>query len=179
MVSYINKWIVGEYSTAVKDQGGVVLLSIEDLSVEDAQTLRSEVRSTGAELVVGKKRLVRVALQEAGIELEEGAWGSGNAALLVGDVETTIAAAKAIEGLYKKVKKDERKVTYRGAFLDGTVMNAAEAAGIAGMPDRHTLRGMIVSTIAGPARKLATVLNEVGASTARAMQARADQEDAA
>lgn len=178
MVSYINEWIVREYSELVKDQDGVVLLGVESLSVEEAQSLRNEVRETGAQLVLGKKRLVRVTLREVGIELEEDAWSMGSAALLVGDTEATISAAKAIEKIYKKAK-DDRKVTYRGAFFDGTVMNATEAASIAGMPDRQTLRAMMVGVISAPARKLATVLNEVGASTARCMQARADQGDAA
>lgn len=178
MVSYINEWIVREYSELVKDQDGVVLLSVESLTVEEAQTLRNEVRETGASLIVGKKRLVRVALKEVGIELGDDAWDSGSTALLVGDAETTINAAKTIEKLYKKAK-DARKVNYRGAFFDGSVMNATEAASIAGMPDRQTLRGMMVGVLSAPARKLATVLNEVGASTARCLQARADQGDAA
>jgi large subunit ribosomal protein L10 len=178
MVSYINEWIVREYSELVKDQSGVVLLSVEALTVEEAQALRNEVRETGANLIIGKKRLVRVALKDVGIELADDAWDSGSAALLVGDTETTINAAKTIEKIYKKAK-DKRKVNYRGAFFDGSVMNAIEAASIAGMPDRQTLRGMMVGVLSAPARKLATVLNEVGASTARCLQARADQGDAA
>ena len=104
MASYINEWIVREYSELVKDQDGVVLLSVESLTVEEAQTLRNEVRETGANLIVGKKRLVRVALKEVGIELADDAWESGSAALLVGDTETTINAAKTIEKIYKKAK---------------------------------------------------------------------------
>ena len=92
MVSYINEWIVREYSELVKDQDGIVLLGVESLSVEEAQSLRNEVRETGAQLVLGKKRLVRVALREVGIELEDDAWNTGSAALLVGDTESTISA---------------------------------------------------------------------------------------
>ena len=65
-----------------------------------------------------------------------------------------------------------------GSILFG-LATPTEAASIAGMPDRQTLRAMMVGVISAPARKLATVLNEVGASTARCMQARADQGDAA
>ena len=55
MVSYINEWIVREYSELVKDQDGVVLLGVEALTVEEAQTLRNDVRESGAQLVLGKK----------------------------------------------------------------------------------------------------------------------------
>lgn len=179
MVSMINEWIVNEYKDFVRDQNGVVLLSIEALTVEEAQNLRNEVRSSGAKLLLGKKRLVQVALKDVGIELPESAWDTGSTALLVGDTESAINAAKAIENIYKKVKPEDRKIGYRAAFFDGSVMDAQEAATIAKMPDRQTLRGMMVGVLSAPARKLATVLNEVGASTARCLQARADQEDAA
>lgn len=178
MVSTINKWIVQEYCEAVKDQDGVVLLSMEGLTVEEAQGLRNNVRASGANLVLGKKRLVKVALAESGIEFDDSAWDMGNCAVLVGDAESTIGAAKAIEAFCKPQKK-ERKVNYRGAYFDGSIMPAAEAANIAGMPDKNTLRAMMCGAINGPARQLATLLKEVGASTARCLQARADQEDAA
>ncbi len=182
MVSTINKWIVQEYTELVKEKDGVVLLSIDGLSVEEAQNMRNNVRTTGADLVFGKRRLVRVALREAGLEFDESAWVAGNMALLVGDAEATICGAKAIKETFKKAKKDkkdEEKIQYRGALFDGSVMNAAEAAGIAGMPDRDTLRAMMCGALVGSARQLAVLLQEVGASTARALQARADQEEAA
>ena len=71
MVSTINKWIVQEYCEAVKDQGGVVLISMEGLSVEKSIELRNQIRSSGAQLLLGKKRLVKVALSEAGIEFDD------------------------------------------------------------------------------------------------------------
>lgn len=179
MVSTLNKWIVREYTELVKDADGVVLLSIDGLTVEEAQNMRNNVRTTGADLVFGKRRLVRVALREAGINLDDSAWESGNVALLVGNAEATIGAAKAIKDTFKKVKPDQLKIQYRGAMFDGSVMNATEAAGISGMPDRDTLRAMMCSALVGPARQIATLLKEVGASTARALQARADQEEAA
>ncbi|MBC8329799.1 MAG: hypothetical protein H8E31_13750 [Planctomycetes bacterium] len=58
-------------------------------------------------------------------------------------------------------------------------MGAAAAPLTPSVPARQTRRGMICCAIIGPARRLATVLNEPPASTARCLQARADQEDAA
>ena len=178
MVSTINKWIVQEYCEAVKDQGGVVLISMEGLSVEKSIELRDKIRSSGAKLLLGKKRLVKVALTEAGIEFDDSAWVNGNCALLIGDAESAIGGAKAIEAACKG-QKDVRQIHYRAAYFDGSVMSAAEASGIAAMPDKPTVRGMLCGALLGPGRQLATLLQEVGASTARALKARADQEDAA
>ncbi len=177
MVSNLNKWMVGEYSGLLKgEEGGVVVLCMERLTVKEAETVRNSVRETGARLRVIKNRLARVALKEAGIPLEGDVF-QGSCGMLVGELEATIAATKAIEAFSKKSK--ERKITYCGAWFDGTVMDSAQAARIAAIPDRHTLRGMICSAIIGPARMLATVVREVPASTARCLQARADQEEAA
>ncbi len=177
MVSTLNKLIVSEYAQLVKDQEGVVLLSMDQLSVEESIHMRNVVRESGASLRVTKVRLAQVALGQAEIPIdlsdEHGLTG-----LLVGDVEATLAAAKAIEKIWEKAK-DDRKVRFRAAWLDGSVMDAAAAAQIPAMPDRQTLRGMICSALIGPARQLAAVLNELPASTARCLQARADQGDAA
>lgn len=176
MPSKINEWMVREYVSLLKDREGVVVLGFEALSVDQASKLRNEVRSTGAELCVAKNRLANVALREAGIPLEAGVLG-GTCAMLLGSTESTISAAKAIEKLWAAEKV--RKIHYRGAYLDGAPMNAAEAALIAAMPDKNTVRAMLCGAIIGPARMLATVLAEVPASQARALQARADQEQAA
>lgn len=172
MTSFVNEWMVKAYTGQLADREGIVLLSLDGLSVEETQLLRTEVRKAGAEIRVTKNRLAKVALKEVGIDFDDTGWG-GMCALLVGDTEATIGAAKAIEELWKK--KPERKVHYRAAMLDGDVMNAEQAAGIAAMPDKNTLRAMMCGVINGPARSLASLLREVPASTARVLQARADQ----
>lgn len=172
MASFVNEWMVQAYTGQFGDREGVVLLSLDGLSVEETQTLRTEIRKTGAQMRVTKNRLAKVALKEVGIEFDDSGWG-GMCALLVGDAESTISAAKAIEDLWKKAP--ERKVNYRAAMLDGDVMNAEQASKIADMPDKNTLRAMMCGAINGPARSLASLLREVPASTARVLQARADQ----
>lgn len=172
MVSYVNEWIVNSYSQQFEGREGLMLLSIEGLTVEESQALRNEVRKSGAELRVTKNRLAKVALKEVGIEFDSSDW-AGMCGVLVGDTEATIGAAKAIEELWKKDPK--RKVNYRAAMLDGALMNADEAARIAEMPDKNTLRAMMCGALMGPARSLASLLREVPASTARVLQARADQ----
>lgn len=176
MPSKINEWMVREYAGMLKGQDGVVVLGIEGLSVAQATALRNEIRGTGAEFCVTQNRLAGVALKQVGIPLDPAVF-AGSCAFVVGSAEATLAAAKAIEKLWATEK--ERKVHYRAAFLDGATMNAAEAAQIAAMPDKNTLRAMLCGAIIGPARMLATVLSEVPASQARALQARAEQEQAA
>jgi len=172
MTSFVHEWMVKTYTGQIDGREGVVLLSLDGLSVAETETLRGEIRKSGAQMRVTKNRLAKVALKEVGIEFDDSDWG-GMCALLVGDTESTINAAKAIEVLWKK--KPNRKVNYRAAMLDGDVMNAEQAAQIAAMPDKNTLRAMMCGAINGPARALASLLREVPASTARVLQARADQ----
>ncbi|MDA1260961.1 MAG: 50S ribosomal protein L10 [Planctomycetota bacterium] len=176
MPSKINEWMIREYAALLKEQDGIVVLGLEGLSVAQASTLRNEIRGTGAEFCVTQNRLAKVALKEIGIAMDPSLF-VGPCAVVVGSAEATISAAKAIEKLWALEKV--RKVHYRGAYLDGSTMNAAEAAQIAAMPDKNTLRAMLCGAIIGPARMLATVLSEVPASQARAIKARAEQEQAA
>lgn len=176
MPSKINEWMVREYASLMKDQDGIVVLGVEGLSVAQATALRNEIRSTGAEFCLARNRLANVALKQVGVPLDPAVF-SGSCAVVVGSAEATISAAKAIEKLWALEK--DRKVHYRGAYLDGSTMNAAEAAQIAAMPDKNTLRAMMCGAILGPARMLAVVLSEVPASQARALQARAEQGQAA
>ena len=177
MVSTINKWMVRDYAGLISDRQGVVLLGIESLTVEESLALRTAVRQAGAELRVTKNRIARVALREVGVAIEDDEAWAGTCGLLVGDTEATISAAKAIDKVWKKA--EPKKITWRGAVFDGSVMNAAEAALIPSMPDKQTLRGMLCGVLIAPARNLASLLSEVPASTARVIKARADQGDAA
>ena len=177
MVSQLNEWMVSEYTDLIRDKEGVLVFDMHGLSVEEAQNLRKSIREAGAEFRLTKKRLAKVAFAEVGLEIGEDVFGFGDLAVLAGDTESTISAAKAIDAAFNK--DEAKRITVRGAFLDGSIMNAQEAAGIAGMPDRQTLRGMLCGVLVGPARSLASLLNEVPASTARVVQARADQGDAA
>jgi len=177
MVSTINTWMVRDYAGLVDGSEGIALLGMESLTVEESQALRTAVREAGAELRVTKNRLARVALREAGVEIDTKESWAGTCALLVGDTEATISAAKAIDKVWRKA--EPKKVTWRAAMLDGAAMGADEAARISDMPDKQTLRGMLCGTILAPARNIASLLSEVPASTARAIKARADQGDAA
>lgn len=172
MVSTLNKWIVKEYQELLSENE-VVVLGMDQVTVEEAEDVRNRVRETGAQVLVTKNRLAKVALKESGIEMPSDAF-DGTCALLVGSVENTIAAAKAIDSVWKKAS--DKKISFRAAWFDGSMMDASQAPAIAKMPDKQTLRGMLAGAIAGPARMLATVLQEVPASTARVIKARADEE---
>ena len=177
MVSKLNEWIVAEYANLIRDKEGVLVLNMRGLTVEESQNLRNSIRDVGADFCLTKKRLAKVAFEEVGVKLDDDVWGPGDFAVLAGDTESTINAAKAID---KAFGKDEaQRITVRGALLDGSILNSQEASAIAAMPDKQTLRGMLCGALLGPARSLASLLNEVPTSTARALQARADQGDAA
>ncbi|TAH34917.1 MAG: 50S ribosomal protein L10 [Planctomycetota bacterium] len=172
MPSRINELIVQEYAELLQGRDGVVLLEVGTLTVQEAQQLRNRVRENGARFQVTKSRLARVALAQTRVPIPPDAF-AGTCAVLVGDTEATIKAAKAIEELWKKAP--QKKVRYRAAWFDGSLMTAQEAARIAFLPDKQTVRAMLCGALLGPARKLAMVLNEVPASSARALRARAEQ----
>ena len=95
MVSKINELIVAEYSALMKDQEGVVVLTLEGLSVQEAEGLRASVRATGAELKLTKSRLAKAAIKASQIPIQATAFFAISA-FLVGSVASTLAASQAI-----------------------------------------------------------------------------------
>lgn len=172
MPSRINEMIVEEYADLLKERDGVVLIHIGTLTVQEAQQVRNKVRENGAEFQVTKSRLAKVALRQCNIPIPGEAF-EGTCAMLVGDAEATIKATKAIEELWKKAP--QKKLQYRAAWFDGSLMGAAEAARIPSLPDKQTVRSMLAGVLQAPMRQLAVVLQEVPASSARALRARAEQ----
>ena len=98
----------------------------------------------------------------------------GRCGIAVAEQEGAIAAAKVLRDWIKKQK--DSPIAIKGGVIEGSTFVGAAAAEIAELPDRHTINTMIVSTISGPARGLAGVVNAVASGLARCIQAKVDKE---
>ena len=76
---------------------------------------------------------------------------------------------------YPHKLREDGKLGVRGGVLEGNLLGAADAAALADVPDRLTLQAMLLGTISGPARSLATVLDANQSGLARVLQSHVDQ----
>ena len=150
---------------------GMVVVTFGGLDVKTSEKVRTDLAAKGARLRMVRNRLARRVLSSKGYDFGASAL-RGNTAIAYGSTEAVLGAAKVLSE--KDIKKTG-KVTFMAGVLEGMVLDASEAAALADVPDRDTLRAMLLGVISGPARALASVIAAVPRATARVIQARADE----
>ena len=140
-----------EWIGDVFDKNAVVVVANGGLSVSDFETLRGELRQTGATMRVVKNRLAKIAITGKPSEKIADLF-SGPTAIAFS--EDPVAAAKAVN----KFAKDNDKLTILGGAMGEEVFDEAGVKALAAMPSREELLASIVQTIMSPAMDIAGAL---------------------
>jgi large subunit ribosomal protein L10 len=129
------------------------LLENKGLNVNDVNSLRSEVRRTEATYKVVKNTVVRLAVE--GTEME------GITPFLIGPkvLAYTAGDGVALAKVLKTFIKDHPELSFEQAYLEGTILEAEQAAKIADMPSRDELVAKLLQMLQSPIRRLAVALN--------------------
>lgn len=167
---------VKQASTAMAGAVSIVFMTYDALQIVDMNELRDLLHQAGVKMKVLPKRLLRIALQESKLDFDPMAH-AGQMAIVWGD--DAVAPAKALADF---AKQHEQVHLAAGVMdpssannkLDKVILTAVEVAQLAKLPTREQLLGMLVSTIAGPMRGLASVLAGVPKSMVYVLQAAAE-----
>lgn len=171
MPNLLKEMVTREYSREFKEAGGMLVVSMDKVTVHELEKLRGELAKGGARLRMVRNALARRVLAERGVEFGADVL-VGNVGIVYGSADAAMHAAKVLTSA--ELKKSG-KLPIRAGLLEGLVLTAADAKALAGVPDKRTLRGMIVGLLATPARGLVTVLAANPSGLARVLQARADK----
>ena len=174
MPNIVNRIVSKELTHELSDATGMVLVTFGGLTVSESEDLRAKLAEKGVKFRMVRNSLARRVMADRGVEFGEGAL-AGNTAIAYGDAEAAINAAKILTE--KEVKK-AGKVKLQAGLLDGDILAGQDAQALADVPDKDTLRAMILGAISGPARGLVTVLDANQASIARVLQAHVDEGEA-
>jgi len=175
MPNLVNQLVSSEYGQLFGQAEGLVIAAATGLTVQETEELRVRLDQGGARLRMVRNSLARRALAELGHEFPAETF-VGNVFIAYGSTEAAIHASKVLTS--PEVKK-LGKVALRGGVLDSSQLSAADALALADVPDKQTLRGMLLGVIQGPARSLATLIDALPCSMARVLQARVDAQPAA
>lgn len=141
---------VAKLSKAFKAAQLLAFVNFKGLSVAKASVLRRALRAVGAEYIVAKKTLARVALKEAHVELP----------VLPDEVafvfaQDAVAGAKAVY----EFGKANPEVRIAGGVYESAVVDADVVVRLAKIPPREVLLAQVVFMLQSPMRGLVGVLN--------------------
>ena len=158
---------LGQYvNELVANADFLYFVSYQGLSVADFSEFRDGLYEQEASCHVLKNTFVRNALAQIDVELPEGHALAGDTAVIYGSSD-----ASAVAKFIKKFAKAHEQVVIKGGVLDGSYLNAKEAAAVADMPSKEQLQAMLLGLLQAPSRNLVSVLNQKAASIVYVIQA--------
>lgn len=150
----------------------VGFVTTQKVTVEEVSNLKKELRASDAYFLVAKKTLMRIAFKNvynADLDIST----------LPGQVALIIAKGDKVAGLgitnkYATAWKKDKKITFVGAYFDGTLMDAENATKLATLPSREVLLAKLLGSMLSPLSGLArffdgakTKMEENGLTTAK------------
>ncbi|MFY9343728.1 MAG: 50S ribosomal protein L10 [Planctomycetota bacterium] len=170
MPSLVNEILLAELQREFQSMGSCVVVEFGKLLPKQDIEIRGKLRAAGIRYRVVRSRLATRAF--ANLSLDLGQALTGRCGIAIAKKEGAIAAAKILREWIKKQK--DAPLAIKGGVVEGTAYAGAAAAGIADLPDRHTVNTMVASAISGPARSFATVVCALASGLARCIQAKVD-----
>ena len=153
MATQVKKELVAELVEKIKKAQSVVFVDYQGIKVNEETSLRKQMRENGAEYLVAKNRLFKIALKESGVEDNFDEILEGTTAFAFG-YNDPVAPAKAVFDLAKtKAKQSIFKI--KGGYLTGKKVSAQAVEELAKLPSRDQLLSMLLNSMLGPIRKLA------------------------
>lgn len=147
------------------------LLENRGLKVNDVNVLRSEVRKTDSTYRVVKNSVARLAV--------EGTDKEAIAPFLIGPkvLAYTAGDGVALAKVLKTFIKKHPELSFEQAFLEGQILEGADAEKIADMPSREELVAKLLMLLQSPIRRLAVALNAPLQQLASALSQIAEQKE--
>ncbi len=159
MPGLVNEIIVKQYEQSLGDVRGIILAESAGMTVADADRLRLELYGAGVQLLVVKNRLLKIALENKGIQgLDEFCTGLTAVVVLKDD---PISLAKIV----KKFEKDLETFKIKQGYLDGQVLDIAEVKQLADIPPREVLLVKVLICLNTPVVSFVNVLSGVMRNT--------------
>ena len=136
---------------SVFDANTVVVVANGGLTVAEMESLRGDLRESGANMRIVKNRLAKIAISGKPSEKITDLF-QGPTALAYS--EDPVAAAKAV----KKFSKGNDKLKILGGVMGEEILDLKAVDMLASMPSREELLGSIVLAITSPASNIAGAL---------------------
>ena len=154
----LKEQVVADIVEKIKGAESITIVSYSGLTVEQVTNLRKLCREQEVHYCVLKNRLVKLALDEAGIQGVEDLLNGPNA--FVFSTKDPVSGPKTIVDFIEKNKLQSLKVT--GGVFEGKAADEATMNALAKMPNRDELLAMLVGVLQSPISGLVATLDQIG-----------------
>jgi len=169
-----KKKVVAQLTDSLKTARTGVVVNYKGITVEADTKLRKQLREAGCQYKVVKNTLLRLALQEAGIEGLDGVL-EGTTALAVHS-EDYVAPAKILSDYAEADKSKTFEI--KAGFIDGKSASADEIKTLASLPPKEQLVAQALRGLNAPITGFVTVLSGTMKGLVVALNAIAEKQQA-
>ena len=149
---------INEGKEALKQSRTLAFVDFSGTTVEDMKKLRRSLLSVGAKLKVFKKKLLRIALKENGVDFNPEQFDLQVGTILAkGDISEI---AGLIYKFSKEIKNKNFKILGGYDLAEKNFFDSAATTRIGQLPSREVLLGQLVGMLAAPMKTFLYVLNE-------------------
>lgn len=150
--------VVSTLNTGINEAGAVVLADFTGINVEQMTDLRKRMREAGITFIVVKNTLLRRALEDIGVDAEEGIFGLLNGPTAIAYSPDEVAPAK----LLKEFSKEHKGIpALKGGFVSGKSFTLEEVLSLADMPGREELIARVMGSMNSPLQGFVMVTSGV------------------
>ena len=161
--------IVAEVKERLRASSAVLLTEYRGLKVSELAALRTALSAAGGDFKIYKNTLVRLAVRDLGVDIDEGMLTGPTAiAFVEGDAA---GVAKAL----RDYARTNPNLIVRGGILGSSALSADEAQALADLPSREVLLARLAGGLAAPLVGLAGLLQALPRSFAYGLKALIDQ----
>jgi len=162
--------ITKEYVARLNASPFFIVVDYQGLKVGPITELRKRLGKAGAQMLVVKNSLFRIAARESGVADLAGTL-AGQLAVVTGqrDISTAAKALKTFQAEFDKPK-------IKFGYLNNQRLESKDLVTLASLPSMDVLRSKLLGLFQTPQTRLVQLLNTPATQLARVLQARVDKE---
>ena len=173
MPAQSNIDMLAKVNASIENSKGFFVVDYRGLTVKETQDFRRALTEANSHMKVYKNNIVNLAMKNAGLpDLSDKLAGTCAYVFFEKD---PVDAAKVI----KKKSEELKKITWIAGFADGEALDADQAKAYADLASREDLMAKLVYVVASPLRGIASVCAGPARGLVTALDALAEQKNAA
>ena len=147
--------IIDEIKAKLENAEAAVVIDYMGITVEEANSMRKQLREADVDYTVYKNTLVKRAIEGTKYEGLADAL-AGPSALAISSTDATAPAR-----VLNKVMKEFKKMEFKAGVIEGELFDAEGVKAIAEIPSRDELIAKFMGSIQSPIANFARVINQI------------------